>query len=74
MENATDIRQRNRRSWRATQTLEDKEGFVGLTKDFQQLSALYMIIYFCDEDWLECSGATVSRSLIMSLCRFFDTF
>lgn len=67
METATDLRHRNSRSRRATQTLEIAKDFVDLTTDFQQLSSLYMIIYFCNEDWLECSGATVSRPLVMSL-------
>ena len=57
----------NGRSWRTKQTLEHAENFVNITKDFQQLSSLYVIIYFCNEDWLECSEATVSRSLVMNI-------
>ena len=55
---------------RTTQTLETAENFAQLTKDFQQLSPKYMIIYFCNEEWLECSGATVSRPLSTSTHRF----
>lgn len=61
METATDLRHKNSRSRRATETLKKAEEFVELTKDFQELSSLYVIIYFCEEDWLGCSGATVSR-------------
>ena len=58
MDNTTDLINRTRRSWRA-QTLKNAVDFVHLTADFQQISSSYMIIYFCNEDWLECSGATV---------------
>lgn len=73
METVTDVRHKGSRNRRATDTLANSEDFIELTKDFQQLSSLYMIIYFCSEDWLECSGATVSRVLMMSLYRFSDT-
>ena len=56
----TELSHRNGRSWRTKQTLEYAENFVDITKDFQQLSSLYMTIYLCNEDWLECSEATVS--------------
>ena len=61
----TEPTHRNSRSWRTKQILEHAESFADITKDFQHLSSLYWIIYFCDEDWLECSEATVSRSLII---------
>lgn len=62
MEAAIDFRHKNGRSQRATQILENLEAFVDLTKDFQQLSSQYMLIYFCNEDWIECSGATALHS------------
>ena len=63
----TEHTHRNDRSWRTKQILEYAENFVDITKDFQRLSSLYWIIYFCDEDWLECSEATVSRSLVINI-------
>ena len=61
----TELGHRNGRIWRTKQILEHAENFVDITQDFQQLSSLYVIIYFCNEDWLECSEATVSRSLVI---------
>lgn len=67
------LRDRNSRNGRRTQKLEHGKDLADITKDFEQLSSLYMVVYFCNEDWLECSGATVSRPLMMSLYPFFDT-
>ena len=67
----TEPKHKNSRSWRTKQTLEHAENFVDITKDFQQLSSLYVIIYFCNEDWLECSKATVSRSLVINISHVF---
>lgn len=55
-----------------TQTLDNADDFAELTQAFQQLSSLYVVIYFCNEDWQECSGATVSTLLMISGYRFFD--
>ena len=69
----TDSRHRNSQNRRDTQTLEDASEFAELNKDFRQLSSLYMIIHFCNEDWQECSEATVSGLQMTNLLRFFDT-
>lgn len=61
------LRHRNSRQWRLAQTRESASDFTGLTRDFQQLSSLYIIMCFCTEDWLECSGTTVSKPLMMKL-------
>ena len=73
IQNSANLRDRNSRNWRRTQKLEHGKDLAFITKDFQQLSSLYMIVYFCNENWLECSGATVSRPLMMSLYHSFDT-
>ena len=67
----TEPRPKNGRSWRIKQTLEHAESFVDITKDFEQLSSLYVTIYFCNEDWVECSEATVSRSLVVNITYVF---
>ena len=72
IQTTTEPRHRNNRSWRTKQTLEHAEKLVDITKDFQQLSSLYVIIYFCNEDWLECSEATVSRFLVMNISHVFE--
>ena len=58
-----DTRHGSSRDLRLAQTTKNAEDFVDLTKDFQKISSPYNIIYICNEDWLECSGATVSRPL-----------
>ena len=54
-----DLRDRSSRDLRMAQTTKNAEDFVDLIRDFQQISSSYSIIYICNEDWLECSGATV---------------
>ena len=60
---ARDLRHGSSRDLRMAQTTKNAEDFVDLIKDFQQISSSYSIIYICNEDWLECSGATVSTHL-----------
>ena len=67
MQTTTGLGQRNSRNWRMTQTPNNAGDFAELTKDFQQLSSLYIVICFCTEDWLECTGATVSKPLMIKL-------
>lgn len=64
IQTTTELSHRNGRGWKTKQTLEYAENFADITKDFRQLSSLYVIIYFCNEDWLECSEATVSMYLV----------
>ena len=71
IQTTTEPRHKNDRNWRTKQTLEHAEKFVDITKDFHQLSSLYVIIYFCNEDWLECSEATVSRFLVINISHVF---
>ena len=63
----TELGHRNGGTWRTRQTLEHAENCINITKDFQQLSSSYVIIYFCNEDWLECSEATVSTFLVVNV-------
>ncbi len=64
MHTKTDTGQRSGQNWTMTQASNHADDFAELTKDFQQLSSLYMIIYLYDEDRQEYSGATVSIVLM----------
>ena len=73
LDRAQTVTQSDTQNWKDEQTLEDPSEFTELNKDFQQLSSLYMIVNFCNEDLQECSGATVSGLQMTNFLCFVDT-